>query len=104
MFSQAYSYLIKYGYVGSMSELVSGATSPEAALRDFQSYAKIRVTGKMDAATKAKLQAPRCGSKDREPSNVARGMPVNLDEMRRRKRYVQQGTMWQKTVLNIHLQ
>lgn len=70
----------------------SGETPPEPvyrqALEQFQHYAGLLVTGKMDSATEAKLTGPRCGAKD------FKQIP-NL----RRKRFVKQGTNWKKMVL-----
>ena len=69
----------------------SGETPPEPvyrqALEQFQHYAGLLVTGKMDSATEAKLTGPRCGAKD------FKQIP-NL----RRKRFVKQGTNWKKMV------
>ena len=97
---------MRYGYINSMSDLVSHAHAASDAIRKFQRYAHLPVTGKMNRATKRKLTGPRCGAKDFRPttSNVAAfalsGVPVgSFRDMRRKKRYVQQGTRWQKQVI-----
>ena len=82
-----------------MSELGSNANGVRKAIEKFQRYAQIPVTGKMDDATKAKLTGPRCGAKDTEPTNVVQGVAISFRDMRRRKRYVQQGSTWKKTVM-----
>ena len=108
IFLQPYSYLQRYGYIKSMSDVVSHAHAADTAIRKFQRYAQLPVTGKMDGATKRKLTGPRCGAQDVRPTtaNVAAfaisGIPVpSFRDMRRKKRYVQQGTKWQKQVLHL---
>ncbi|CAB3995892.1 Matrix metallo ase-24 [Paramuricea clavata] len=101
-----YNYLMRYGYIKTMTDLVSHAHTADAAIRKFQRYAQLPVTGKMDRATKSKLTGPRCGAQDFRPITpkvaglAVRGIPVaSFRDMRRKKRYVQQGTKWQKQSL-----
>jgi hypothetical protein len=96
---------MRYGYIKTMTDLVSHAHTADAAIRKFQRYAQLPVTGKMDRATKRKLTGPRCGAQDFRPITpkvaglAVRGIPVaSFRDMRRKKRYVQQGTKWQKQV------
>ena len=104
---------MRYGYISSMSQLVSHAIVADKAIRKFQRYAHLPVTGKMDRATKRKLTGPRCGSKDfGQITNVAAsavsgvpvsgvpvsGVPVGSLRNVRKKRYVQQGSKWRKEV------
>ena len=100
---------MRYGYISSMSQLVSHAIVADKAIRKFQRYAHLPVTGKMDRATKRKLTGPRCGSKDfgQVITNVAAsavsgvpvsGVPVGSLRNVRKKRYVQQGSKWRKEV------
>lgn len=104
IFLQPYAYLKQYGYIQSMTALVSHAHSADEAIRKFQRYAQLPVTGKMDLATKRKLTGPRCGAQDFKPRSSAIGQAVSgipvgsFRDMRRKKRYVQQGTKWQKQV------
>lgn len=109
IFPQPYRYLQKYGYIGSTSDLASHAYAADGAIRQFQQYAKLPVTGKMDAKTQRMLTAPRCGAQDFRPvtSSAAalsrvQGIPVrSFRDMRRKKRYVQAGTRWNKQVKHI---
>ncbi|XP_028393335.1 matrix metalloproteinase-25-like isoform X2 [Dendronephthya gigantea] len=76
-------YLARYGYMASYD----GTPPPnkkKTAIEEFQTYAKLPVTGVMDEATIAKLTGPRCG--DRDTKNT----PPRL------KRYVTQGSKWKK--------
>ena len=57
------------------------------AIREFQLYAKIPLTGVMDEATVAMLTGPRCGDRDTLGSSSSR-----------LKRYVKQGSKWNKLV------
>ena len=91
-----------------MSDLVAHAQVTDSAIRKFQRYAQIPVTGKMDRKTKRKLTGPRCGAKDFRPTTPSvsaltlHGLPVaSFRDMRRKKRYVQQGTKWRKQVIDL---
>ena len=102
-----YKYLEQYGYIKSVSDLTSYAHSADEAIRKFQRYAKLPVTGRMDSATQRKLTGPRCGAQDFRPTTTTsvaafaiNGIPVlSYRDMRRRKRYVQQGSKWKKQTL-----
>ena len=59
----------------------------KTAIEEFQTYAKLPVTGVMDEATIAMLTGPRCGAKDTDTK------PTRL------KRFVKQGTEWKKLVI-----
>ncbi|XP_028398599.1 matrix metalloproteinase-14-like isoform X2 [Dendronephthya gigantea] len=89
-----------------MTSVISHAHTADAAIRKFQRYAQLPVTGKMDLATKRKLTGPRCGAQDFKPTSsvigqAVSGVPVgSFRDMRRRKRYVQQGTKWRKQTVS----
>jgi matrix metalloproteinase-14 (membrane-inserted) len=87
-------YLVKYGYLEQKTQPslydTSRKTSQnyvdlEQALRKFQKFAKLNVTGKLDKATIDTMQLPRCGNHD-----LSR---------RKLKRHVLQGSKWAKSVI-----
>ena len=68
--TRALIYLMKYGYVDS-SEWSSSLVTEEAlkgfvskAVQDFQAFAGLNQTGKLDAVTKEYMTKPRCGVRD----------------------------------------
>ena len=63
------------------------------AIRTFQLYAGIPITGKVDEKTMEMVQLPRCGMSDFGRSDSTR---------RRRRRYAVQGTHWNKRVRSPH--
>eukprot|EP00794_Sanderia_malayensis_P004809 gene4809-5439_t len=77
--------LEEYGYLSGGGSGSASLQSNEA-IKKFQTFAHIKVTGKLDKETIAKLQAPRCGMKDPSKPNRA-------------KRYVHQGSKWRKQKL-----
>ena len=81
----------KYGYLASKDPRTGDLRStPElvSAIRSFQRYAGLSETGKLDAATIAKMGEDRCGVADFGPG----------DSARRKRRYDLHGTRWEKTV------
>ncbi len=76
--------LEQYGYLSGSSS-GTGSLQSDQAIKRFQSFAHLKVTGKLDKETIAKLQEPRCGMKDPASPNRA-------------KRYVHQGSKWNKKV------
>merc|ERR1719385_423528 len=91
--TRALIYLMKYGYVDS-SEWSSSLVTEEAlkgfvskAVQDFQAFAGLNQTGKLDAVTKEYMTKPRCGVRD----IIGHGATA-----RRKKRYVLQGSRWEK--------
>jgi peptidoglycan hydrolase-like protein with peptidoglycan-binding domain len=77
-------YLTRYGYLGTFD----GPPPPNkrrTAIQEFQTYARLPVTGVLDQATFAMLTGPRCGESDTTPSRL--------------KRYVKQGSTWKKMVI-----
>jgi matrix metalloproteinase-14 (membrane-inserted) len=85
-------YLTKYGYLDARIQQnlnESKKTSRnyldlELAVRNFQKFAKLNTTGKLDNATMSAMQLPRCG---------------NPDIHRKSKRHVLQGSKWAKPVI-----
>jgi matrix metalloproteinase-14 (membrane-inserted) len=91
--TRALIYLMEYGYVES-EQWSSSLVTQEAlkgfvttAVRDFQAFAGINQTGELDQVTKDLMRTPRCGVKD----IIGHGATH-----RRKKRYVLQGSRWQK--------
>lgn len=85
--------LQKYGYIGDSAKNMLGsamAVSEDTfrdALREYQRYAGLKQTGKLDGATLDMMRAPRCGVKDKVgPANSVR-----------KKRYALQGSKWDTT-------
>ena len=79
------AYLVKYGYAqtgpGDLTDLSDEAASA-AAVRRFQHFFQLNLTGIMDNETVAAMQSPRCGMQDvHPPTEVAR----------RTKRFILQG-------------
>lgn len=58
------------------------------AIQEFQTYAKLPLTGVMDKATIAMLTGPRCGDRDTTGNS-------------RLKRYVKQGTKWNNKLVKV---
>ena len=92
------SYLLKFGYVDNLvtlrrpngstvsSAALLGANSPEIgeAVRRFQDFAGLPVTGRLDRETLETMAMPRCGVRDRQMPEVKR----------RFRRYVTHGSRW----------
>ncbi|RWS30356.1 Matrix metalloproteinase-14-like protein [Leptotrombidium deliense] len=89
-------YLQRYGYLNE--SMNNAKLIPESvyenAIKDFQRFAGINETGKLDEETVTMMNAPRCGNKD----IVGHG-----EEARRRKRYALQGSKWRKTGITYHI-
>jgi len=75
-------YLLKYGYVDSFSPNTPVASS---AIKVFQEYADLKVTGVLDEPTIKKMGQSRCGLAD-----------IKI-KTNRKRRYVHQGTDWKPT-------
>ena len=84
---------MKYGYIQAPNTK-TGQIRPRQdlvrALKQFQRFANIAVTGTFDDATKKKMQQPRCGLPDVIGSS---------DNARRKRRYALQGSKWSKSAL-----
>ncbi|KAG8201982.1 hypothetical protein JTE90_027454 [Oedothorax gibbosus] len=72
------NYLRQFGYLNSNS-----SSSIAKAIRDFQTFSGLDVTGRLDAETLNLMNKPRCGVKDKIGHMGAR-----------RKRYAHQGSKW----------
>jgi len=97
--SIAYSYLSKFGYIPSSSVQTQALISLDSAIADFQAFAGLEVTGKLDSETLELMGKPRCGVKDflvedkgmwSSGSNQIDILPTR----RRTKRYALQGSRW----------
>ncbi|XP_046456168.1 uncharacterized protein LOC124203539 [Daphnia pulex] len=92
---EAARYLGRFGYLergpqdSSYSESVS-AESFRSAIEDFQSFAGLKITGKLDEATKELMNKPRCGVPDRIRPGSSRTRP---------KRFALEGSHWPKKKL-----
>jgi len=88
--SEAFSYLSKFGYIPSSSIKTGSLVSLDSAVADFQAFAGLEVTGKLDSETIDLMRKPRCGVKDfqEEDEDLVR------NESRRAKRYALQGSRW----------
>jgi len=89
-------YLMKFGYMEQTDGETAALTSPESikaqmkvAIANFQNFAGLKPTGRMDKQTKILMNTPRCGMKD----------IVGHGSYARRKRYVLQGSRWTNNVL-----
>lgn len=65
------AYLQRYGYLASAIEPKVLDTPTQEALRQFQSYMNIKVTGVIDPDTAAAMEMPRCGVPDLQPRGRA---------------------------------
>lgn len=90
------SYLAKFGYIDSFSlrglDPEGDAELLENAVKDFQHFAGIELTGKLDKVTLQLMQLPRCGVRD----TIGAGAE---SRRRRRRRYALEGSRWRKPVL-----
>lgn len=70
---QVQGFLRRYGYLGAGEVVQEGRLDPptSAALRRFQRQRQIPETGAFDAATRAELTQPVCGTPDRRPAGQA---------------------------------
>ncbi|XP_046458980.1 uncharacterized protein LOC124205578 [Daphnia pulex] len=92
---KAAEYLKRFGYLerGPQDSSYSESVKTESfidAIKDFQSFAGLKKTGKLDKATKELMNKPRCGVADRiRPGHSST----------RQKRFVIQGSHWPKKKL-----
>ena len=98
--TRAMVYMMQYGYVEPQQWKSSLLTEEEyrntvsKVVRDFQAFANLNITGSLDRETMELMEMPRCGVKDKIGSG---------SRARRRKRYVLQGSRWQKTSLTYRI-
>jgi len=95
--TRAMVYLMQYGYVEPQQWRSSLLTELEyrrfisKAVREFQAFANLNMTGELDTETMEMMERPRCGVED----VIGHGARA-----RRRKRYALQGSKWQKSSLS----
>ncbi|CAN7997015.1 unnamed protein product [Ixodes pacificus] len=91
-------YLEKFGYIAPPRNGTAALRSQQAlvdAVKDFQRFAGLRVTGRVDNETATMMQLPRCGVKDK--------VGYGLEARRRRRRYTLQGSKWASTELSYRI-
>ncbi|XP_035233830.1 stromelysin-3-like [Stegodyphus dumicola] len=89
-------YLQKYGYMNESSSNSASLVSEEAvslAIKDFQRFAGLVETGKLDNTTLTMMNLPRCGVRDK----------VGHSGSARKKRYALQGSKWRVTDLTYRI-
>ncbi|XP_061185416.1 matrix metalloproteinase-24-like [Saccostrea echinata] len=94
--SEGANYLMKYGYISADDERSGSLRSPDSikqAVRQFQRFAGLPITGILDKATVDMMGKPRCGVKD----NVG-----NANKARRR-RYALHGSKWSEKDLTFRI-
>ncbi|EDO41167.1 predicted protein [Nematostella vectensis] len=87
----AQDYLTRYGYLDAPNRKTGAIRSRQdlsRAIRQFQRYTGLQETGIMDAATKSKMEQPRCGLPD---------IVGTSENARRKRRYALQGSRWEKS-------
>lgn len=92
------NYLEKFGYIAPTKNGTAALRSQEAlvdAVKEFQRFAGLRVTGRVDNETAATMQLPRCGVRDK--------VGFGLDARRRRRRYALQGSKWASNELSYRI-
>ncbi|KAJ8310167.1 hypothetical protein KUTeg_012032 [Tegillarca granosa] len=86
------NYLQKYGYIpkgSSESGALMSHRSIEKAVKQFQRFAGLKITGKLDADTMFMMKQPRCGVPD----------DVGSANKARKRRYALHGSKWGKKSL-----
>ncbi|XP_075535845.1 stromelysin-1-like isoform X1 [Dermacentor variabilis] len=94
----AMNYLEKFGYIAPTKNGTAALRSQEAlvdAVKEFQRFAGLRVTGRVDNETASTMQLPRCGVRDK--------VGFGLDARRRRRRYALQGSKWASNELSYRI-
>lgn len=87
--AQAEIYLSQFGYLPASAKNPSSGglldqETWERAIRDFQSFAGLNVTGELDSETTELMSLPRCGVRDK----------IGFGSDSRSKRYALQGSRW----------
>uniref|UniRef100_A0A0A9Z365 Matrix metalloproteinase-14 n=2 Tax=Lygus hesperus TaxID=30085 RepID=A0A0A9Z365_LYGHE len=87
--NDALVYLSEYGYLPAStrnptSEHLMDEETYMNALKEFQAFAGLNITGQLDDETKATMRLPRCGVKDK----------VGYATSSRSRRYALQGSRW----------
>ncbi|GAU98818.1 hypothetical protein RvY_09911 [Ramazzottius varieornatus] len=94
--SAALKYLQKFGYIdhGSDGQFMAAQLHMDdfiSAIKKFQRFSGLQVTGKMDATTAFRMKQPRCGNPD----------PVHRDPHSRA--FILQGSKWDKLDLTFKI-
>lgn len=94
----AVNYLEKFGYIEPPKNGTAALRSQHAlidAVKEFQRFAGLKVTGRVDNETAMTMQLPRCGVRDKGG--------IGLDARRRRRRYALQGSKWASNELSYRI-
>lgn len=94
--TSAAGYLSRYGYLTQRSNALTSQETLTTALRNFQAFAGLNVTGELDNQTLKLMSTPRCGvmdvdALDRNDSHV------------RTKRYEIHGSRWRIRNITYHI-
>ncbi|XP_055346282.1 stromelysin-3-like [Paramacrobiotus metropolitanus] len=90
----AHGYLQKFGYLQKPNPETGSIIDHEHfadAVKTFQTFANLPITGVLDAETKRMMAAPRCGVPDVVDGETP---PPSGQTHKRRKRFVLQGSKW----------
>ncbi|CAB3385904.1 Hypothetical predicted protein [Cloeon dipterum] len=95
---QAMFYLSQFGYLNAnLKNPGSGNLISEdaliSAIKDFQAFAQLNITGVMDDETKEVMSMPRCGVRDK----------IGTAGRARRRRYALQGSRWRVKALTYRI-
>lgn len=86
------TFLKDKGYLQAFDKNIGQIQSQKSiqdAIRRFQAYANLKVTGEMDTETKTYMKLPRCGMPD----------ITQHSSVKRKRRFTKQGTHWRNTTI-----
>ncbi|XP_026081659.1 matrix metalloproteinase-28 [Carassius auratus] len=96
---QAQGFLERYGYLQKENESHSAA-EVRSAIRAFQRWSQLPVSGGLDRVTLEKMSSPRCGVQDARGQRVSR---VFSGRHLRKKRFAQTEEKWHKRHLTYRI-
>merc|ERR1719186_942207 len=89
-------YLMRFGYMSPLSTRSNlQDDSMGDAVKMFQEFAGLEMTGEMDNATKVMMEMPRCGVRDIGDNNYG--------VRHRSKRYILQGSKWKNNKMTYRI-